>query len=66
MIEVRCKECGKLLGKFQGKAEIICPRTRCSGMNKFDTETGEHNFIPKHKPVTFKTRTTSSRVSFAK
>lgn len=31
--ECRCSQCNKLLGKVEGKAEIIC--TRCKVLNAF-------------------------------
>ena len=63
MIEIRCKNCGKLLGKFDGTGEVKCPRTNCGGKNKFDTSTGEVKYIPMtHVPM--KDRTTSSGVRF--
>lgn len=59
MIEVRCKSCGKLLGKFDGCGEVKCPRTNCNGKNIFDTRTGYLKYIPvSHVPM--KDRTTSS------
>lgn len=36
LIEVRCKKCGKLLGKAKGEAEIKCPR--CGEVNTVNTE----------------------------
>lgn len=36
LIEFRCRKCGKLLGKIEGKAEIKCPR--CKQLNNADTE----------------------------
>lgn len=35
--EFRCSNCNKLLGKIEGKAEIVC--TRCKTMNKYEGET---------------------------
>lgn len=35
MTPIRCPECGKLLGNFEGKGEIKCPR--CRKLMKFDT-----------------------------
>jgi phage FluMu protein Com len=32
MIDFRCNNCNKLLGKIEGKAEIVCPR--CKTLNK--------------------------------
>lgn len=32
MLDFRCKSCGKLLGKIDGKAEIKCPR--CGVINR--------------------------------
>lgn len=37
MMEVRCENCGRLLGYFEGKGSIKCPRSRCRHMNVFDT-----------------------------
>lgn len=59
LIEVRCKNCGKLLGKFNGSGEIKCPRAGCSGKNIFDTSTGYSKYIPMSH-VAMKDRTTSS------
>lgn len=36
LIEVRCHQCGKLIGKIEGKAEIKCPR--CKKVNIVNTE----------------------------
>lgn len=33
--ECRCSECNKLLGKIEGRAEIVC--TRCRSLNNFNT-----------------------------
>lgn len=30
--EYRCKKCKKLLGKFKGQAEIVCPK--CKTINE--------------------------------
>ena len=38
MIPVRCPKCGRLLGYFEGKGEIICPRCRKDSKVYFDTE----------------------------
>jgi len=32
--ECRCRECNKLLGRIEGRAEIMC--TRCKALNTFD------------------------------
>ena len=37
MTEVRCPKCGKLLGFFNGKGEIQCPRCRKDSKVYFDT-----------------------------
>ncbi|MCI8335137.1 MAG: hypothetical protein HFH25_11240 [Lachnospiraceae bacterium] len=47
LIEVRCKGCGRLLGRFAGKGSVKCPKVECGGTNVFNTETGEYRFIPK-------------------
>ncbi len=36
LIDVRCKKCGKLLGKIKGEAEIKCKN--CKTINYFNTE----------------------------
>ena len=38
MTEVRCPECGRLLGYFQGKGEVQCSRCRKGVTVYFDTE----------------------------
>lgn len=63
MIEVRCKECGRLLGFFDGKAKIKCPKTECQAMNDFDTGTSQHKSVSK-KHISMKQRTTNSGVTF--
>lgn len=40
MIEVRCQKCNKLLGLFEGKGEIKCPRTGCGQINRFNVTEG--------------------------
>ena len=37
MTPVRCPKCGRLLGYFDGKGEIICTRCRKDAMVFFDT-----------------------------
>lgn len=64
MIEVRCKGCGRLLGRFDGKGEVKCPKIDCGGKNTFDTATGEIKFIPKPKHISLNQRKTSSGVTF--
>lgn len=36
LLEFRCKQCGKLLAKLEGKAEIKCPR--CGKINYKTTD----------------------------
>ena len=38
MTPVRCPKCGRLLGYFEGKGEVICPRCRKDAKVYFDTE----------------------------
>lgn len=38
MIEVRCPKCGKLLGRYEGRGEVQCPRCRGNTIILFDTE----------------------------
>ena len=66
MIEIRCKGCGRLLGMFEGKGEIKCPKVDCGGKNIFDTSTGDHSFSPKPKTKHYplESRKTSSGVTF--
>lgn len=40
VIEVRCQKCNKLLGLFEGKGEIKCPRTGCGQINRFNVTEG--------------------------
>lgn len=63
MTEVRCKNCGRLLGWLEGKGEIKCPRTNCGGKNIFDTESDKVVFIQKTSHVALKDRA-SSGVTF--
>lgn len=63
MTEVRCKNCGKLLGKFNGTGEVKCSRVNCNGKNIFDTRTGYIKYIPTNH-VAMKDRTTSSGCTF--
>lgn len=64
MIEVRCAGCGRLLGRFEGKGEIKCPKVDCGGRNVFDTVSGVKKFIPKPKHTDLRNRKTSSGVTF--
>lgn len=64
LIEVRCKSCDKLLGRFEGKGEVKCPRVNCGGKNIFDTEKGTVKFTPKQNHVAMKDRTSSSGFTF--
>lgn len=63
MLDVRCKNCGKLLGKFTGSGEVKCPRTNCGGKNIFDTSTGDVRYVSMTH-VAMKDRTTSSGCTF--
>ena len=63
MLEVRCKNCGKLLGKFVGSGEVKCTRTGCGGKNIFDTKTGNVKYVPATH-MTMRNRTTSSGCTF--
>lgn len=38
MKDIRCPRCGKLLGRFEGRGEILCPRCRNGNIIFFDTE----------------------------
>lgn len=38
MTEVRCPKCKKLLGYFEGRGEVVCPRCRRDAKVQFDTE----------------------------
>ena len=37
MTEVRCPKCNKLLGYFEGRGEVVCPRCRKDAKVRFDT-----------------------------
>ena len=60
-MESRCKNCGKLLGKFTGRGEVKCTRAGCGTINRFDTEKGG---IISENHVPMKNRTTSSGMTF--
>lgn len=62
--EVRCKNCGKLLGKFDGIGEIKCPRANCNGKNVFNTKDGSVIYIHATNHVKMRDRTTSSGHTF--
>lgn len=64
LIEVRCRGCGRLLGRFEGKGSVKCPKVGCGGTNVFDTDTGDHRFIPKPVGIDLKDRKTSSGVTY--
>lgn len=64
MVEIRCKKCGKLLGKFEGTGEVKCPRTNCAGKNIFDTKAGTNKYVPPEKHIPLRDRATSSGVTF--
>lgn len=64
MIEIRCKSCNKLLGKFRGAGEIKCPRTSCNAVNKFDTGKKIHKLVNSRSHELMEKRQTSSGVTF--
>lgn len=65
MVEIRCLSCKKLLGKFEGRGEIKCPRINCSMVNKFDTKKNIHYVVkPSKEHVLMSSRKTSSGVTF--
>lgn len=64
MQEIRCKNCGRLLGKFDGAGEIKCPKIDCRMINEFDTKTGTHRVVKPPGTVPLKDRRTSSSVTF--
>lgn len=64
MQEIRCKNCGKLLGKFEGLGEIKCSRHDCRSINKFNTQTGEHSVTKAPESTPMRSRTTASGVTF--
>lgn len=43
--ECRCSECNKLLGKIEGRAEIVC--TKCKALNKFNPTVREQSKMTK-------------------
>jgi phage FluMu protein Com len=40
MKEFRCFKCNKLLGKIEGKAEIVCPRCKTLNMGESHDDQG--------------------------
>ena len=46
-IKFRCAECGRLLAKVAGDAEIKCPR--CGAINDYDHKTGKVSCVPKEQ-----------------
>lgn len=63
LVEIKCKKCGRLLGKFEGKGEIKCRKVECGTINRFDTETGEQTYVV-HKHTPMKARKSSSGMTF--
>nr|WP_308625947.1 hypothetical protein [uncultured Eisenbergiella sp.] len=51
MVEVRCGGCGRMLGTFEGRGEVKCPKTECGGMNIFNTSENCYQFTPKSRMV---------------
>jgi LSD1 subclass zinc finger protein len=53
MIEFRCSNCNKLLGKIEGKAEIKCPKCKTMNYKPHNPGMSEkawrelHNFVAK-------------------
>ena len=39
MIPIRCPKCNRLLGYFDGKGVVLCPRCRKDTKVEFDTKT---------------------------
>lgn len=63
VVEIRCKNCSKLLGWFEGKGEIKCPRINCGCKNTFDTKTGKITCV-QNNHVKMRDRNTSSGHTF--
>lgn len=64
MQEIKCRNCGKLLGEFEGLGKIKCPRHDCRSINKFNTQTGKHSAAKARKSTPMSKRTTASGVTF--
>lgn len=62
MIAVRCAGCGRLLGWFEGKGKMKCPKVKCGAITEFDTSTMVKT---KKKCPDMKHRNTSSGVTFS-
>nr|DAE46137.1 MAG TPA: hypothetical protein [Caudoviricetes sp.] len=62
MFEIKCKGCGLVLGGFRGKGRIKCHK--CGGINRFNTNTGDHNYRPDMQHTELKDRATSSGMVF--
>lgn len=60
---IRCKYCGKLLGKFDGRGEVKCTRSSCGALNTFNTVTNEHK-ARCYENSDLSKRKTSSGVTF--
>ncbi len=60
-MKIRCKNCGKLLGQFEGKGEVKCTRAGCGAINAFNTAKGSIEIL-RHVPM--KDRATSSGHTF--
>ena len=62
MIEIRCPNCGKLLGKYSGMGEVKCTRASCGKKILFDTNQKLVKIAPAHVPL--KSRSVSSGHTF--
>lgn len=38
-----------MLGTFEGRGEVKCPKTECGGMNVFNTSENRYLFTPKNR-----------------
>lgn len=64
MVKITCMNCGRALGKFEGKGEIKCTGRDCYGTNVFDTKAGNQSFVKKKIHIPLAERKTSSGVTF--
>ena len=51
MTPIRCPKCNRLLGYFDGKGEVACPRCRKDTMVVFDTTKNEIKVRASRTPL---------------
>lgn len=53
MKEFRCSKCDKLLGKIEGKAEIVCPRCKKLNVMGGEPHDGRIRFVGAKQHVSY-------------